>query len=91
MYIFLFWPFKVIGFILSLYFLAKIGSTIFPNLALGNLGMILMAFAIPIVGLFWIDFDKFYFKFVHSNDHELDNKKVKKRKKEKKKKIKLWK
>ena len=81
MYIFLFWPFKVFGFIISLFALAKLGQTFFPNLLSSTLGSILAVFAIPLVALFWIDFHKFYFKFVSP---ESENKKIRKGKKRKK-------
>ena len=64
MYIFLFWPFRVFGFIISLFALAKLGQTFFPNLLSSTLGSILAVFAIPLVALFWIDFHKLYFKLL---------------------------
>ena len=81
MYIFLFWPFRVFGFIISLFALAKLGQTFFPNLLSSTFGSILAVFAIPLVAYFWIDFHKFYFKFVSP---ENENKKIKKSKKRKK-------
>ncbi len=78
MYIFLFWPFRVFGFIISLFALAKLGQTFFPSLLSSTFGSILSVFAIPLVALFWIDFHKFYFKFVSP---ENKNKKTRKRKK----------
>ena len=81
MYIFLFWPFKVFGFIISLFALTKLGQTFFPNLLSSTLGSILAVFAIPLVALFWIDFHKFYFKFISP---ESENKKIRKGKKRKK-------
>ena len=81
MYIFLFWPFKVFGFIISLFAFAKLGQIFFPNLLSSTLGSILAVFAIPLVALFWIDFHKFYFKFVSP---ESENKKIRKGKKRKK-------
>ncbi len=81
MYIFLFWPFRVFGFIISLFALAKLGQIFFPSLLSSTFGSILLVFAIPLVALFWIDFHKFYFKFVSP---ENENKKIKKSKKRKK-------
>ena len=81
MYIFLFWPFKVFGFIISLFALAKLGQIFFPSLLSSTFGSILLVFAIPLVALFWIDFHKFYFKFVSP---ENENKKIRKSKKRKK-------
>ena len=81
MYIFLFWPFRVFGFIISLFALAKLGQIFFPSLLSSTFGSILLVFAIPLVALFWIDFHKFYFKFVSP---ENENKKIRKSKKRKK-------
>ena len=81
MYIFLFWPFRVFGFIISLFALAKLGQTFFPSLLSSTFGSILSVFAIPLVALFWIDFHKFYFKFISP---ESENKKIRKGKKRKK-------
>ena len=81
MYIFLFWPFKVFGFIISLFALAKLGQIFFPGLLSSNFGTVLAVFAIPLVGLFWIDFNKFYFKFISP---ENENKRTRKSKKSKK-------
>ena len=55
--------------------------TFFPNLLSSTLGSIFAVFAIPLVALFWIDFHKFYFKFVSP---ESENKKIRKGKKRKK-------
>ena len=63
MYIFFFWPFRVFGFILTIYFLSSLGEKL--NLKfddLGVMGAIVMAFSIPIIALFWIDFPKIYVK-----------------------------
>ena len=81
MYIFLFLPFRVFGFIISLFALAKLGQIFFPSLLSSTFGSILLVFAIPLVALFWIDFHKFYFKFVSP---ENENKKIRKSKKRKK-------
>ncbi len=81
MYIFLFWPFKVFGFIISLFALAKLGQIFFPSLLSSTFGAIVAVFAIPLVGLFWIDFNKFYFKFVSPKNENKKNRKSKKRKK----------
>ena len=81
MYIFLFWPFRVFGFIISLFALAKLGQIFFPTLILSTFGTILAVFAIPLLALFWIDFHKFYYKFVSP---ENENKKIRKNKKRKK-------
>ena len=81
MYIFLFWPFKVFGFIISLFALAKLGQIFFPSLLSSTFGAVVAVFAIPLVGLFWIDFNKFYFKFVSPENENKKNRKSKKRKK----------
>ena len=82
MYIFLFWPFKVAGFMISLLALGKLCQNFFPSLLSSTIGTILAVFAIPLLALFWMDFHKFYFKFVSP---ESENKKTKKNKKRKKK------
>tara|TARA_B100001057_G_C22678527_1_gene882813 strand:- start:538 stop:915 length:378 start_codon:yes stop_codon:yes gene_type:complete len=81
MYIFLFWPFKVFGFIISLFALGKLCQNFFPSLLSSTIGTILAVFVIPLLALFWMDFHKFYFKFVSP---ENGNKKPKKNQKRKK-------
>ena len=81
MYIFLFWPFRVFGFIISLFALVKLGQNFFPSFLSSTFGLILSVFVMPLVALFWIDFHKFYFKFVSP---ESENKKIRKGKKRKK-------
>ena len=63
MYIFLFWPFRVVGFILTIYFIFSLEEKLnikFDDL--GVLGTIVMVFSIPLIALFWIDFPKIYVK-----------------------------
>ena len=64
MYIFFFWPFRVIGFILTLYALAAIAEKFFPNLILGEAGAIIAMFGVILSLLFWINFVDLYFKLM---------------------------
>lgn len=75
MYIFLFWPFRVLGFFLTLYFLIQLGEKINID-GLGAIGIIVSAFSIPLLALFWIEFPKIYLKLF---DHELKAPKKKKK------------
>ena len=61
MYIFFFWPFRVIGFILTLYALAAIAEKFFPNLILGEAGAIIAMFGVILSLLFWINFVLYWF------------------------------
>ena len=61
MYIFLFWPFRVAAFIVSLYFLVQLGEKLNID-DLGAIGVIVSAFSIPLVALFWMEFPKIYLK-----------------------------
>ena len=79
MYIFLFWPFRVIGFILTLYLLSYLAKSF--NISFNEpsfLGSIAIAFSIPLVALFWIDFPKYYFKIFPGNDYSKKTKKGRK-------------
>ena len=80
MYIFLFWPFKVFGFIISLYAISALVEKFFPNIP-ENIAIILYVFGIPLLGLFWIDFNKFYFKFVYPDDEIKKTRKGRKKRK----------
>ena len=79
MYIFFFWPFRVIGFILTLYLLAYLAKSF--NIGVFEksfLGTIVVAFSIPLVALFWIDFPKYYFKIFPGKNYSKETKKSKK-------------
>ena len=81
MYIFFFWPFRVIGFILTLYLLSFLAERFNIDLnQTGFLGTIALAFSIPLVALFWIDFPKYYFKIFPEKGY---SKKIKKNSKKK--------
>ena len=69
MYIFFFWPFRVIGFILTLYALSAIFENFFPNLILGDaLGGIIITFVFVLVALFWINFVDLYLKLMSPDE-----------------------
>ena len=76
MYIFLFWPFRVVGFILTIYFLFSLEEKLnFKFDDLGVMGTIVMAFSIPLIALFWIDFPKIYVK-LFAPDLKIKNKNI---------------
>ena len=69
MYIFFFWPFRVIGFILTLYALSAIVENFFPNLILGDaLASIVSTFVLVLVALFWINFVDLYLKLMSPDE-----------------------
>ena len=69
MYIFFFWPFRVVGFILTLYALSAIFENFFPNLILGDaLGGIIITFVFVLVALFWINFVDLYLKLMSPDE-----------------------
>ena len=79
MYIFLFWPFRVIGFILTLYLLSYLAKSFNIGVFESSfLGTVALAFSIPLVALFWIDFPKYYFKIFPGNDYSKKTKKGRK-------------
>ena len=69
MYIFFFWPFRVIGFILTLYALSAIVENFFPNLILGDtLAGIIITIVVVLVALFWINFVDLYLKLMSPDE-----------------------
>lgn len=79
MWIFNFWMFRVFGFIATILLIIKIGEG--SDLELGYFGGILAAFVIPLVALFWMDYPKFYFKYIYKEDAKQKKRKKKKREK----------
>ena len=79
MYIFLFWPFKIFGFILTIYILSIIGEQLNLKLTGSAIETILLSFSLPLVALFWINFNSIYLKLINT-DKEKTKKKDEKKK-----------
>ena len=65
MYFFFFWPFRVLGFILTLYALHAFAEKFLPNQISGNTGAIISLIAIIGSALFWLNFVDLYFKLMN--------------------------
>ncbi len=79
MFIFLFWPFKIFGFILTIYILSIIGEKFDLKSTGSAIEIILLAFSLPLVALFWINFNSIYFKFINTNKERKKRRRRKKR------------
>ena len=82
MYFFFFWPFRVLGFILTLYALLAFAENFLPNLISGNAGAIISMIAIIGSALFWINFVDLYLKLMNPDQKKIRTKKGKKKKKQ---------
>ena len=79
---FFFWPFRVLGFILTLYALLAFAENFLPNLISGNAGAIISMIAIIGSALFWINFVDLYLKLMNPDQKKIRTKKGKKKKKQ---------
>ena len=81
MYFFFFWPFRVLGFILTLYALHAFAEKFLPNQISGNTGAIISLIAIIGSALFWLNFVDLYFKLMNP-EQKVKIKKGRKKKKQ---------